>query len=111
MSSNRVRKRLQRCILYNRRMAFIPAFSEPQSHWPRDPPPPPFLRQSGGEARAAGVAPPRPAAPGEELGPISGSYILPHLYKLSDTPATKIEFSRVDTAPHSVETPVLRADR
>ena len=37
-------------------MIFIPAFSEPQSHWPRAPPPP-VLGQSGGEARAAGVAP------------------------------------------------------
>ena len=37
-------------------MTFIPAFSEPQSHWPRAPPPP-VLGQSGGEARAAGVAP------------------------------------------------------
>ena len=37
-------------------MTFIPAFSEPQSHYPRAPPPP-ALGQSGGEARAAGVAP------------------------------------------------------
>ena len=37
-------------------MTFIPAFSEPQSHWLRAPPPP-VLGQSGGEARATGVAP------------------------------------------------------
>ena len=37
-------------------MAFIPAFSEPQSHWPRASPLP-ALGQSWGEARAAGVAP------------------------------------------------------
>ena len=37
-------------------MTFIPAFSEPQPHWPRAPPPP-ALGQSRGEARAAGVAP------------------------------------------------------
>ena len=37
-------------------MTVIPAFSEPQSHWPRAPPPP-VLGQSAGEARAAGVAP------------------------------------------------------
>ena len=43
-------------IQYNRRTAFAPAFSEPQPHWPRDPPSP-LLGQSGGEARAAGVSP------------------------------------------------------
>ena len=37
-------------------MTFIPTFSEPESHWPRAPPPP-ARGQSGGEARAAGVAP------------------------------------------------------
>ena len=37
-------------------MIFIPAFSEPQSHWPSAAPPP-ALGQSGGEARAAGVTP------------------------------------------------------
>ena len=37
-------------------MNFIPSFSEPRSHWPRAPPPP-ALGQSGGKARAAGVAP------------------------------------------------------
>ena len=37
-------------------MTFIPAFSKPYSHWPRALPPP-ALGQSGGEARAAGVAP------------------------------------------------------
>ena len=36
-------------------MTFIPAFSEPQSHWPMYPPPP-ALGQSGVGARAAGVA-------------------------------------------------------
>ena len=37
-------------------MTFIPAFYEPQSHWPRALPPP-DLGQSEGEARVAGVAP------------------------------------------------------
>ena len=36
-------------------MAFIPAFSEPQSRWSRNPRPP-ALGQSEGEARAAGFA-------------------------------------------------------
>ena len=44
------------CIKYNGKMYFIPAFSEPQAHWPRDPPPP-DLGQSGREARAKGVVP------------------------------------------------------
>ena len=43
-------------ILYNRQLAFIPAFSEPKSHWPRAPPLL-VLGQSGGEAGAAGVSP------------------------------------------------------
>ena len=37
-------------------MTFIPAFSEPQSHWLRAPPPL-DLGQSGSKACAAGVAP------------------------------------------------------
>ena len=53
-------------------MTFIPAFSEPQSHWPRAPPPP-VLGQSGGEARAAGVAPRR----NPTISPHTGS-IGPH---------------------------------
>ena len=156
-------------------MAFIPAFSEPQSYWPRVPPRP-ALGQSGGEARAAGgTTPPVPLHPGRigphlrfrhpsihlqlqhpgqenrilpsrhrrprcgnpnSHGPIAdwmgrverrqhggigphprfrypsvplpGSAILPYLY---NTAGTKIDFSRVDTAPHGVETLIPRADR
>ena len=55
-------------------MAFIHAFSEPQSHLTRVPPPP-ALGQSLGEGRAARVAPqgtpssPSPAARGEDWAP------------------------------------------
>ena len=93
-------------------MAFIPAFSEPQSDWPRAPLPP-FLGQSGGEARAAEVAPrdnpPSPAAH-EEMGPIPGPCILPYLYN-SDTPGAKIDFYWIDIAPHGLATLIPRADR
>ena len=54
-------------------MTFIPAFSEPQSNWPRALPPP-TLDQSGGEARAAGVAPRGNATISQRTGKIG-----PHL--------------------------------
>ena len=57
----------------NRHLAFIPAFSEPQSHWSMVPAPS-ALGQSENEARAGGVAardnaPPSPVAPGEGFAP------------------------------------------
>ena len=57
-------------------MAFIPAFSEPQSHWPRDRPAP-LLGQSGGDTRAAGV-PPRgsPPVPPHRLSNFSDYHVI-----------------------------------
>ena len=93
-------------------MTFIPAFSEPQSHWPRAPPPP-ALGRSGGESRAAGVAPRGKPTISPHTGRIGLHLrfrIPPYIYN-SDNLGTKTVIPRVETAPHGVETPVPLADR
>ena len=94
-------------------MALIPAFSEPQSHWPRVTPSP-ALGQSGGEARAAGVDPwgnPPTVPPHPERIGIHPRFRHPSISQTFDIPCTKIELSRVGTASHGVETSVPRANR
>ena len=80
----------------------------------RPPPPARPLAQREGAGRAAKVGsrdnPAVPAHPGR-MGPHPRfqTYVLsPHN---SDNPGTKLEFSRVDTAPHGVETSITMADR
>ena len=94
-------------------MAFIPGLCEPQSHWPRVPPPtrPPSIRGRGGPSEQLPQSR-RTRGEMDPIGvdPILGSDILPYLYNY-DTPGTKIDFSRVHTAPHGVETPIPPADR
>ena len=70
-------------VSYNRHIAFIPAFSEPQSHWPRFPPT--RLRPIRGRGARdgscpSGQPPSQSRRTREGLGPIPGSDILPYLY-------------------------------
>ena len=92
------------------RRAFIPAFSEPQSHWPSDPPPLSSVNQRSRRARRElpfGAIPTVPPHPGR---------IRPHprfrhpsiSRQLRHTEDENREFSRIDTAPHGKETSIPR---
>ena len=100
--------------LYNilRKMTFIPAFSEPQSHWPRTPPPS-ALGQSGGAARAAGVAPrgnPTISPHTGRIGP-RPRFSNPSIHLQLRQRGDETVIPRVEIAPHGVETPTPPVDR
>ena len=93
-------------------MTFIPAFSEPQSHWPRAPPPS-ALGQSGDAARTAGLAPrgdPTISPHTGRTGP-HPRFSNPSIHLQLRQRGNENSDPPVETAPHSVETPTPPADR
>ena len=93
-------------------MTFIPAFSEPQSYWPRRPPPvrPRPIRGRGAARRELPSGKTHDiAAPGEDI--LSPSPVQnPSMHLQLNNPGTKTLIPQVNTTPHDVETPTPPAD-
>ena len=94
------------CTRYNTISIWLssPRFLSPNPIGRGFPPDPPSANQGARRARRE-EQPPQSRCIRGGLGLISGSDILPYIYNFN-TPGKKIEFSRVDTAVHGVETPI-----